>query len=36
MDDLYIKKVLDGDIEAFRYLLDKYKSMVYFYYLIHP
>lgn len=29
MDDQYIKKVLDGDIEAFRYLLNKYKSMVY-------
>lgn len=29
MDDVYINKVSDGDQEAFRYLLKKYKDMAY-------
>ena len=28
-DNIYIKKVLDGDRNAFAYLVDKYKAMVY-------
>jgi len=28
-DDIYIKKVQDGDAEAFRFLVDKYKAMAY-------
>ncbi|MCK5535615.1 MAG: sigma-70 family RNA polymerase sigma factor [Bacteroidales bacterium] len=27
MDSLYIQKVIEGDINAFRYLVDKYKDM---------
>jgi RNA polymerase sigma factor (sigma-70 family) len=27
MDDAYIQKVLEGDINSFRYLVDKYKDM---------
>lgn len=29
MDELYIKKVLDGDIDAFRYLVHQYKDRAY-------
>lgn len=29
MDDLYIKKVLDGDTEAFRYFVSQYKDMAF-------
>ena len=26
MDDLYVNKVLNGDVEAFRYFVDTYKN----------
>ena len=29
MDDLYIKKVLNGDIDAFRYFVTQYKNMAF-------
>lgn len=29
MDDIYIKKVCDGDTESFRYFLSKYKDMAF-------
>ena len=29
MDDLYIKKVIDGDTEAFRYFVSQYKDMAF-------
>ena len=27
MDEIYIQKVLEGDINSFRYLVDRYKDM---------
>jgi RNA polymerase sigma-70 factor (ECF subfamily) len=29
MDEIYIQKVLDGDVQAFRYFLKEYKDMAY-------
>jgi RNA polymerase sigma-70 factor (ECF subfamily) len=29
MDEIYIRKILEGNSEEFRYIIDKYKDMAY-------